>query len=69
MGTQLPMHAVLLMRFVKPRPEILSCVSGDYHEILIITCIEKGKKLFWKLKELPLTMALGSHPLKFFTVQ
>lgn len=61
---------VLLIYFVKPRPEILSCVSRDWHEILIITCLKKGKeKKNWlkKSQVLPLTMALGNHPRESFT--
>lgn len=46
LGTLTFLHtAVLLIYFVKPRLEILSHASRDCHEILIITCVEKGKNL------------------------
>lgn len=45
-------RAVLLIHFVQPRPEILSSVSRDCCEILIIMCLEKGKKNWFKNEKL-----------------
>lgn len=58
--------AVLLIYFVKPRPEFLSCVSRDCHEILIIMCLERGKKSGLKIKSIAIEYGPRQSPTGVF---
>lgn len=61
-----PCTAVLLISFVKPRPEILPRISRDCHKILIITCLEEGKRAVLKIKSFTINYGSRLSPTEVF---